>query len=244
MTEENSTSGNSGRGITLKLPDFWENDPELWFVNVEAQFLLTNVRRTDTMAYAYVVSELNRPALLAHVMDVVQGPTEGRTYAAIKERLIGRFGERQSVKLSKLMSMELGDKKPSKLLAEMQLLAKSIGVDDRMLRTIFLKASPPNISQVLAIIETTLQQYGAMADEMIAHNPPSSVNQIDASKNLCEQIDTLTAAIRNMKVGPQDAKYRHDAQNHPVRSCVGITRSMVIELVNVVRHVTPKARPR
>lgn len=206
MTTE--TLSTTSRAMKLKLPDFWENNPELWFINVEAQLFMAGIPKTDPMAYAHIVAKL-----LTHVIDLVQGSDDQRTYKEIKARLIERFGESKATKMTKLTSMELGDKKPSHLLAEMQQLGTSIGMDESMLRSLYLKALPGSLSQTLSIIPNPLAELGNLADVMLAHTPQTTVSQVSVGKELGEQIETLAAAIRKIKF--DSSNKRSDNSNRP-----------------------------
>ena len=156
---------------------------------------MAGVQQNDTLAYAHVIAKLNRPAFLAHVIDIVQGEDDGLTYAAIKNRLIEHFVANNDSKIAKLMPMELGDRKPSQLLAEMTQLAISVKLHDTVLQSVFLQALPLSISQTLAIVKQPLMELGRTADEMMAHRTRASVSQVNVDSDLAEQINTLTAAI-------------------------------------------------
>lgn len=184
-----------------KLPDFWENDPILWFISVEAQFNIANIQDDAAKKYMYVVAKLERPSLLNHVLDIIGGPALGRNYEALKTRLIQRFGDSQDAKFDRLLNMELGDKKPSHLLAEMQRESTFIGMSDEAIRLLFIKRLPPQIGQVLAVCNNSLEEMGRMADKMIVHTVPA-VNQVNmgVESEMTKQIETLTAAVRELKM--------------------------------------------
>ena len=44
--------------VSLKLPDFWTDKPEVWFARVEAQFGTKNINQDQTK-FVYVVSSLD-----------------------------------------------------------------------------------------------------------------------------------------------------------------------------------------
>ena len=45
--------------VTLKLPEFWQEDPEIWFLRVEAQ-LRSKVITNDQNKFDYVVGGFSR----------------------------------------------------------------------------------------------------------------------------------------------------------------------------------------
>ena len=91
MTEEEgaSSTGPTLAGVGIKLPPFWSADPEIWFVQVEAQFTTKGIV-AQKMRYDYVVSSLT-PEFAMEVRDLLLNPPADS-------------GE------------ELGDRKPTQLL--------------------------------------------------------------------------------------------------------------------------------
>ena len=98
--------------VSLKLSPFWQEDPALWFHQVEAQFATKGITQQLTKDY-YIVG------CLAHeiarvVRDVIFTVPPFNT---LKERLISHTSPTESQRMQKLLSLEpLGDQKPSQLL--------------------------------------------------------------------------------------------------------------------------------
>ena len=84
---ENSASVNA---VALKLPPFWTNQPEIWFAQCEAQFLLRNVTVDDTK-FAYIVSSLDSTSA-GEVSDIILHPPGLVKYDLLKNALIKAFG--------------------------------------------------------------------------------------------------------------------------------------------------------
>lgn len=104
--------------VTIKLPPFWKLDPELWFAQIEAQFVTANVV-SDATKYYYVVGTIESD-ILSQVADLIKQPPAHNKYQALKARLVTQFGESNDNKLKRLLhGLELGDRKPSHLLQEM-----------------------------------------------------------------------------------------------------------------------------
>ena len=103
--------------VSLKLPDFWPSDPELWFAQAEALFTAQNITQEKTK-FAHVVRVL--PAQYAsEVRDIILRPPE-EPYTAIKEELQKRVCPTKRQQLHQLLHVEdLGDRKPSQLLRHM-----------------------------------------------------------------------------------------------------------------------------
>lgn len=79
----------------------------------------------DTIKYYYVISAVSTK-ILTQVTDIIQRLPELNKYDKLNERLINIFTDSEEKKLRKLLSeVELGDRKPSALLNEMQRLGGS-----------------------------------------------------------------------------------------------------------------------
>ena len=104
MTEEEATAATYA--ISLKLPDFWQSDPELWFAPKITQ---------EQTKFAHVVRLL--PARYAsEVRDIILRPPE-QSYKAIKKQLQKRVCMSRRHQLQQLLPTEdRGDRKPSQLL--------------------------------------------------------------------------------------------------------------------------------
>lgn len=80
--------------IALKLPQFWCNNIQLWFVQVEAAFVLSGIT-VDETKYASLVASLDEDTL-THVSDIIFQPPNDRKYDTLKERLIAEFAESEN----------------------------------------------------------------------------------------------------------------------------------------------------
>ena len=59
-------------GVSLKLPPFWQNDPTLWFAQVEAQFQTRRITSQATK-FAHIVASLP-PDVAQEVRDLLIDP--------------------------------------------------------------------------------------------------------------------------------------------------------------------------
>jgi hypothetical protein len=134
--------------VTLKLPTFWNAQPEVWFAQAEAQFHIRNITN-DATKYYYVISALDQDTA-GRLLDVIRTPPAADKYANLKDNLLRTFGLTRRERAAKLLQMtSLGDRKPSFLLAEMRAL--SDGHTDCMLfEELFLRQMPDDIRLQLA----------------------------------------------------------------------------------------------
>ena len=132
--------------VSLKLPEFWINSPEVWFARVEAQFGTKNITEDQTK-YDYTVSALDfRTA--EEIQGLLINPPDKNKYTAIKEALIKAFGKSQAQKDAELLNLGgLGDRRPTALLRKINALN-----DDpiTLKRALFLLNLPTDIRSILA----------------------------------------------------------------------------------------------
>ena len=87
MTDEASPPTATAFAVSLKLPDFWPSDPELWFAQAEALFTAQNVTQEKTK-FGHVVRV--QPARYASkVRDIILRPPE-QPYKVLKAELTKR----------------------------------------------------------------------------------------------------------------------------------------------------------
>ena len=56
--------------VSVKIPPFWVNRPEIWFYQVEAQFKISGIVSEETK-FNYLVSQLE-PKYVENIWDIVK----------------------------------------------------------------------------------------------------------------------------------------------------------------------------
>jgi len=220
----------------VRLPPFWKGNPQLWFAQVEAAFVINRITSDETK-FRYVTLHLD-PSVLPLVADIITSPPDGDRYAAIKERLVSVLGETSASRLRKLLaSHELGDDKPSILLQRLRNLAEG-QVTDGVLRTIFLEQMPESTRAILAISEVSdLNKLAIQADKILEMAKPvalavqpitaeSAISKETAEAGAISKMATEIAALtKQVAALTKQARGRSRSKSKDRRSYRGQTRS-------------------
>ena len=137
--------------VALKLPEFYTNNPEVWFSYSNAQFLLRKITADETK-FAHVIIALP-PHVAEQVQQVIHNPPQTNKYGTLKNLLLKRFSLSETERASLLLDLPgLGDRKPSVLLAYMQKLCQ--GEHDfnscLLARELFMRQLPHDVRNLLA----------------------------------------------------------------------------------------------
>ncbi len=132
---------------SLKLPQFWTQQPEVWFLQAEAQFQLKEITADDTK-YHHVVAALDQ-VTASRILELLQNPPAATKYQAIKDRLLRTFGLSELQRANRIIDMpDLGDEPPSVLMDKMLAL---MGDHEPcfLFRQLFLRRMPEEIQSTL-----------------------------------------------------------------------------------------------
>lgn len=196
--------------VSIKLPPFWKNDPKLWFIQLEAQFDLSNIV-VDSTKYNYVVSAVDTE-ILTQVADFVTNPPATNKYEGIRSRLIDIYSESSEKKLRKLLSeVSLGDRKPSQLLNEMSRLGGS-AVSEEILRTLWMQLLPSTVQSVLTTSSDSLENLAKMADKICEIDQPRVYATQTDDSTLLNMVKKLSEQVEELKTtqSHQTAHYHRD----------------------------------
>ncbi|XP_076383719.1 uncharacterized protein LOC143260968 [Megalopta genalis] len=149
-----------------KLPNFWREEPKLWFAMLEREFAAYTVK-ADAVKCAAVIRHLDTASMKV-VADVIAAPPSDDSYIQIKEALISRLAASEETQLRQLLSgIDLQNKRPSELLREMTLLAGK-NVSDSVLCTLWLQRLPSRVQEVLSVVEgVSTEKLALLADKTI-----------------------------------------------------------------------------
>lgn len=158
---DNNDGGNTlVQRVAVKVPPFWFNAPDIWFVQVEAQFANANIT-TDDSKFNTVVGAIDTE-VLNKVRTAVLNPPAGRKYNNLKAMMLKEYGDSDYARMKKLFSeLSLGDNKASFLLNEMRRLG-GVNVGDDVLKTLWMNqqinSTNPADGDRMAIMERQINQ--------------------------------------------------------------------------------------
>lgn len=215
--------------IALKLPELWRQDVRLWFVQVEAAFIASNITQ-DSTKYYNVVSKLDG-SLLSCVSDIISAPPATDKYTTLKDRIIKEFDISPISKLDQVFNSSLGEKKPSQLFREMT-TASGENLSEASIKQLWLLKLPKHLAAVLSVATGTIQQIVDQADKMMEYHDSSSstvaqVSKSDEVADLKEQIAAINRKLSNISFNqPRSSSsrnrsptpYRRQRSNSPHRS--------------------------
>lgn len=190
--------------VAVKPPPFWQQNPVLWFAQLESQFVLAQVTADETK-YSYVVAALNED-MAAEVQDILASPPSADRYMAIKNALITRLSQSETKRLEKLLrTEELGDRTPSQLLRRLRTLAGN-AISEDILRNIWLSRLPSDTQKILTVCAGDLDALSQTADRILEMYPSTSVAVVtsqpkgdSALTELQAQVAELTAQVASLR---------------------------------------------
>jgi hypothetical protein len=162
--------------VSLKIPPFRPADPHIWFAQVEVQFCTRGISSEKTK-FDHVVASLT-PEYAQEIRDLILSPPTTTPYTTLKFQLIQRIAVSRQCRFQQLIhSEDLGDRRPTQLLRQMQQLIgdEITTTDDSFLRELFLQKLPASVRMVLAsTVNDNLQELAELAAKVTEVAPPIS----------------------------------------------------------------------
>lgn len=192
--------------VSSRIPDFWRDQPRLWFVQCEA--ILGPQKLSDEARYNLVVTKLGKE-VVEQVSDILLKPPESGKFDALKTRLMAVYEESEMRQFQKLLSeMELGNQKPSQLLRRMKDLARE-KIPDETLQIMWQGHLPSSVRAVLAVSDVkNLDKLAAIADKVMETSRSVQISEVQTqpttSSNgdqafILAEIAKLTMKINDME---------------------------------------------
>ncbi|XP_051860255.1 uncharacterized protein LOC127565511 [Drosophila albomicans] len=164
--------------IAVKIPPFWPEHPELWLSQIEAQFVLAGITSDETK-FNTILASIEAPVLARIADAIVNQPRTGK-YENLKSCILERFCESEQKKIQKLISeTDLGDKRPTQLLNELNALAAN-KVQESFLKALWLQRLPTQVQAILQASDASLANLAKLADKVMEVGDFHQVRTIDA----------------------------------------------------------------
>lgn len=202
--------------ITIKLPQFWPQSPEVWFITAEAQFTLHGIK-SESRKYTHLLTALPLDIIQSNI-DIIQSPPNPTTlYSSFKEELIRRLIPNEETRIMELLyNSEIGDRRPSSFYRHLlQLVGRSTEIGNKVIRKVFLDRLPKPIQRTLITIEKfPMEEQLTIADKLwdsekehrfginqITHQDPkiSEIGKLDSSHTLSSDVSSLREEINTLK---------------------------------------------
>jgi len=153
--------------LDLHLPPFMADDVELWFTQVESNFISYGIS-DDSKRFHLVVGKMESK-VVKQVADLTKNPPAADKYETLKKKLVKIYSESEEKKLNRLLDdLELGDRKPSHLFREIESLANG-KYPEQLLKSLWLKWLPNDVRKILAGSSDLLpmEKLATMADNIM-----------------------------------------------------------------------------
>ncbi|XP_037515443.1 uncharacterized protein LOC119391865 [Rhipicephalus sanguineus] len=195
----------------VRLRQFWPEHPDIWFAQVEARFQVSNVT-SQQAKYGHLHGALPHNLAL-ELCDILSAPLSQTPYDTLKKAILERTAISERRRLQMLLSpTELGDRRPSQLLRQMQALlgVRASSFDDVLLRELFIQRLPPMVQMVLTTAsELNLSSLAALADKVYEIAPsqlpvPDTSSESRTSTTLAATLPASQSSTPNPSSSRQD----------------------------------------
>ena len=134
--------------VSVKLPTFWREQPELWFAQAESQFRLRGVTDENTK-FDHVITSLD-VITEANVSDLIRNRPTTTPYTCSRLRLAYVYELSDRDRACRLLDIgHLGDQKPSEVLNKMLNLVEKWDTNF-LIHELFLRTLPREVRAIVA----------------------------------------------------------------------------------------------
>lgn len=194
LNQATSAGGTSVERVSVRLPAFWPEEPDVWFAQAEAQFKISGVKDESTKFY-HIIAQLEHK-YAREVKDLIKNPPKEKMYEKLKQELIKRLSSSREQQMRQLLTHEeLGDRKPSQFLRHLRTLAAG-GVSDEFLRSLWSSRLPTHVQAIIASQSSaSLDDVAELADKIceVANIPSGQVasTSVDNYDGLLRRLDVM-----------------------------------------------------
>ncbi|KAG8233584.1 hypothetical protein J437_LFUL000995, partial [Ladona fulva] len=186
--------------VSVKLPPFWPDRPNIWFAPSHSQFAISGIT-SDVTKFHHVVSQLDARYALEVEDNIINPPAED-PYQQLRRELIRRLSASEEQRVRQLIGEEdIGDRKPSQFLRHLRSLAGTTAIQDSILRQLWMRRLPANTQAILAAqSDLSMDKLAELADKIVEISlpPQQAVYATTAAPPLEEflqKIEALSAQV-------------------------------------------------
>ena len=164
--------------LSVKLSNFWTEDPDSWFDRADNQFLVRGIKE-DATKFAYVVQALDY-AQHKEVRAIIRNPPKGASYAALRKALVSAFGRTELDKNTELLNLKhLGDRDPRSVARDIDALCEDPA---SLPRAVMINLLPQDVRTALATVEGLDTHHKVAEQAYIVMNMRKDRGSINAVK--------------------------------------------------------------
>jgi hypothetical protein len=185
---------------------------------------------SEQTKFYYVISQLERE-YAPEVEDIIISPPERDPYTILKTELVKRLSPSKEERMHQLLTLEMGDSKPSQFLRYLRSLAPD--APDDFLRSIWSSRLPSNVRAILTgQPEGDLSAAAHRADRIIKATPQptiASITPLSVDNSLVQHIEDFSRQVAALSA--ELAHLRSSSRTHlrsnsmDPRSCTRNRRS-------------------
>ena len=127
--------------VAVKLPDFWTDDPNLWFLHAESAFQTANITISRTK-FNHIVQKLPQNIMVS-VRSLLTNTTSQTPYEDLKAKLVSSYTLSHWQRVARVIHHPgLGDRRPTALMDAMLTLLPDDEVPGSLYLGLFLQRLP------------------------------------------------------------------------------------------------------
>lgn len=192
--------------LAMKIPDFWQDKPRLWFLQFEA--VIATQRLAGQAKFDLAVTKLGKETLEQIADILTDPPPKEERYEALKARILKVYEESAERQLQRLLNeMELGEQKPSQLLRKMKDLAGEKFPEETLV-LLWRRHLPAHCRSVLAVLGTSdMEKVAVMADAMLESTRSTQLASVEVKPSgsttdrVADEIAKLSARLADLEGG-------------------------------------------
>jgi hypothetical protein len=204
LKKNNDGSGNgTGSGTIfasapiLKLPPFWTQAPEAWFIQAEAQFRISRVT-SDEKKFSHVVASLPQEIILK-VLDVIKAvPEDDTKYETLRGKLIERLSMSEEKRLQQILYQEqMGDRSPSEFYRHLEQIAGTTVISEKIRMKLFTDRLPSPIDSTVIQLQSQGSDVFLKVADVLWEKKQIQVPPVNSIEN--KRISELEAKISELQ---------------------------------------------